>query len=89
MKFLHNKIIYLLIQSLKKVANTCYHSVNLRIFYQAKQLFEINNKDELQILNNSNVVYEFLCSCNKTYMGRTGNNLLTRLSQHLSKSLLN
>ena len=74
----------LLIQNnLKKIVNTCYHSVKLRLVYKTKKLFEINNKDKVSMLNNSNVVYKFVCSCNKTYMGRTSNNLLTRINQHL------
>ena len=36
--------------NLKKIVNTCYHSVNLRIVYKTKTLFEINNKNKLPIL---------------------------------------
>ena len=50
------------------------------------KLFEINSKDKLPTLNNSNIVYKFLCLCNKT---RTSNNLLTRVNQHLPNSLFN
>ena len=49
--------------NLKKLIENGYRSVNLRIVYTTKKLFQINNKDKLPTLNTSSVVYKFVCLC--------------------------
>ena len=76
--------------NLKRLVENGYWSVNLRILYTTKKLYQINNKDKLPTLNTSSVIYKFVCLCKKkTYVGRTSNNLITRINQHLPKTLLN
>ena len=76
-------------ENLKKTVENCYRSVKLRIVFKSNKLFKIDNKDKLPIHSCSNVIYKYVCFCKQTYVGRTGNNLINRINQHLPKNLLN
>ena len=76
-------------KNLKNIVENCYRAVKLRIVFKSNKLFKIDNKDKLPIHNYSNVIYKYVCFCKQTYVGRTGNNLINRINQHLPKNLLN
>ena len=75
-------------KNLKKIFENCYRAVKLRIVFKNNKLFKIDNKDKLPTHNYSNVIYKYVCFCKQTYVGRTGNNLINRVNQHVPKNLL-
>ena len=54
------------------------------VFYNEKtnKQFFGNVKDKTPILQQTNVVYEIKCECNKSYIGQTAQNLKNRIQQH-------
>ena len=42
-----------------------------RVVYSADELLSDTHKDVMLALQNSNVIYQFLCHCNSRYVGRT------------------
>ena len=78
----------LLLIRLPLLVYRCYHAVNLRPIFTTRPAFNSTNKDKLPIFKQSNLVYKFLCRCNSTYLGMTGQRLEVRVKQHISRSLL-
>ena len=46
-----------------------------------------SRKDPLSPLANSNIIYQFSCTCGCTYVGRTERHLGTRIDEHIPKWL--
>ena len=52
-------------------------------FQSTKIAFFTSNKDQIPLLSNSGVIYQFNCpGCDKTYIGKTDNTLFNRTKQH-------
>ena len=66
----------------------CYHAVNLKPIFTSRPAFNSTNKDKLPIFKQNNLIYEFTCRCNSTYIGMTYQCLEVRVRQHIRRSLL-
>ena len=52
-------------------------------FQSTKISFFTSNKDQIPILSNSGVIYQYSCpGCQKSYIGKTENTLFNRTKQH-------
>ena len=60
-----------------------YDSVRLKCIYQTRKVPVKSSKDVLPTLCKSNVIYLFVCQCEKAYVGRTTQSLKTRVDQHV------
>ena len=65
----------------------CHLSVEPHVVYKTNQLLPVANKNVLPALQNSNVIYQFLCHCNCRFVGRTSQRLQDRIKQHVPKSI--
>ena len=62
-----------------------YLTVEPHVVYKTNQLLPVANKDVLPALQNSNVIYQFLCHCDNRYVGRTSQRLQDRIGQDVAK----
>lgn len=74
-------------KQLSHAINACYDDVRLRLIYRTTTLLGGVNKDRTPILDKSNVIYKFECSCDSMYIGRTTQRLHNRIRQHVPKFL--
>ena len=58
-------------QTLSRSIYQCYSSVQLRVIFGTRALLVCANKDRSPTHHKSNVVYNFKCFCDRTYVGRT------------------
>ena len=73
---------------IKTAVKRCYFAVEPCIVYTIRQLLPAAKKDVLPALHQSNIVYQFLCHCNRWYVGRTSQRLQRRIKQHMPKTIL-
>ena len=66
----------------------CYHAVNLRPIFTTRTAFNSTHKDKLPIFKQRMLIYEFLCRCSSTYIGRTCQRLEVRIRQHVPRVFL-
>ena len=75
-----------LIRSFKRKLRRQLKNPNIQIRIREKTTklcFYTNNKDKVQLLNKSHVVYKFSCpGCHPSYIGKTDRTLLTRTHEH-------
>ena len=76
----------LLKSCVRKIKSNCkkYHPIVFRLLYDVTKLeFFCNTKDRTPKLNESFVVYEFICpGCNANYVGKTERTLHERCAEH-------
>ena len=63
----------------------CYSGIKLRVILTSRAILPAARKDVLPIAMTSNVVYRFVCHCNKWYIGSTSRRLQTRIKEHVPK----
>ena len=51
------------------------------------ELLSASNKDVLNALQKSNVIFQFSCHCDNQYVGRTSQRLQNRIKLHVPKSI--
>ena len=62
----------------------CFRAVELRVFYSTRKILPSIHKDAVPFIQQSMVVYEYVCRCDCRYMGRTSLRLEERIKQHVS-----
>jgi len=67
----------------------CFFSVEPRVVLTTRQLLPTTKKDMLLSHHQSNVIYQFVCHCDRQYVGRTSQCLEERIKQHIPKSIAN
>ena len=72
---------------LKQAVDRAYPMANLRIIYSTERLMLPMLPDKIPTHAKSCCVYQFKCTCGCKYIGRTERNLLTRIKEHIPKSL--
>ena len=55
----------------KTAINRCYQSVEPRIIFTTRKILPAIHKDVLPSLQQSMVVYQYVCRCDCRYVGRT------------------
>lgn len=81
----YNSLYY--IQNLTPAIKNIFHTDNTRIAY--KSFIPLNNiftktKTKIDPINKTDVIYKIECSCKKSYIGQTSQQLKSRLAQHFS-----
>ena len=70
----------------KIAINRCYQAVELHIISTRKILNAIH-KDVLPSLQQSMVIYQYVCRCDCWYMGQTSQRLQDRINQHILRCI--
>ena len=73
-------------QQTKIAINRCYKAAEPRIIFTRKILPTIH-KDVLPSLQQSTVVYQYVCRCNCRYVDRTSQRLPGRIDQHIPRCI--
>ena len=78
-------------KQVKAAVSNCFFAVEPRIILKTKELVPATKKDVLPAHQQSNVIYECSCHCDRPsrYVGRTSQRLLDRINQHIPKSIRN
>ena len=58
-----------------------------RTVYSTNELLSATNKDVQPAVQKSNVIYQFSCHCDSSYVGRTYQSLQDRIKQYAPKSI--
>ena len=61
--------------------------VEPRIIFTSRKILPIIYKDNLSLLQQSMVVYQYLCRCDCRYVGRTSQKLKDRIHQHIPRCI--
>ena len=61
--------------------------VRTRVVFTTSKVFSGRGRDVLPTTSLSDVVYEFTCRCNRTYVGKTSQILGERIRQHIPERL--
>ena len=56
-------------KQVKSAVKQCFSAVEPRVVYCTNKLLSATNKDVLPALQKSNVIYQFLCHCDRRYVG--------------------
>ena len=75
-------------KQLSHAVDKCYDNVRLQTIFTTKTLINAKIKDRTPTLDNSNIIYKFVCSCDSMYVGRTTQRLQVRVNQHVPKFLV-
>ena len=76
------------VKATQDAVSSCYPNVNVRVVLASRRILPSARKDVLPIHMNSNVIYKFVCHCDKWYIGSTSRRLKTRLREHVPKCVL-
>ena len=80
--------IFLNFEKQTKIAiNRCYQAVEPRIIFTTRKILPAVYKDVLPSLQQSMVVYQYVCRCDCRYVGRTSQRLQYRINQHIPRCI--
>ena len=71
----------------KIAINRCYQAVEPRIIFTTRKILPAIHKDVLPFLQQSMVVYQYVCRCDCQYVGRTSQKLQDRINQHILRCI--
>ena len=71
----------------KIAINRCYQAVEPRIIFTTRKILPAVHKNVLPSLQQSMVVYQYVCRCHCRYVGRTSQRLQDRINQHIPRCI--
>ena len=71
----------------KIAINRCYQAVEPRIIFTTRKTLPAIHKDVLPSLQQSMVVYQYVCRCDCWYVGRNSQRLQDRINQHILRCI--
>ena len=71
----------------KIAINRCYQAVEPRIIFTTRKILPAIHKDVLPFLQQSMVVYQYVCHCDCRYVGRTSQRMQDRINQHIPRCI--
>ena len=71
----------------KIAINRCYQAVEPHIIFTTRKILPAIHKDVLPSLQQSMVVYQYVCRCDCRYVGRTSQRLQVRINQHIPRCI--
>ena len=71
----------------KIAINQCYQAVEPRIIFTTRKILPAIHKDVLPSLQQSMVVYQYVCRCDCRYVGQTSQRLQDRINQHIPRCI--
>ncbi|CAH8586016.1 unnamed protein product [Dicrocoelium dendriticum] len=76
-----------LTRSLSAAVKSTFPAASLKCVFSTEPLIRSQNKDKLPMLTTSMVIYQFVCACGATYIGRTARQLSKRVNEHCPRWL--
>ena len=70
---------------IKSSVKHCFRAVEPRVLFSTRKIFPSILKDAVPSIQQSMVVYEYVCRCDCRYVGRTFLRLEKRMNQHVPK----
>ena len=70
----------------KTAINRCYQAVEPCIIFTTRKILPAIHTDVLPSVQQSMVVYQYVCHCDCQYVGRTSQRLRDRINQHIPRS---
>ena len=74
-------------KQIKTAINRCYQAVEPRIIFKTTKILPAIHKDVLPSLQQSMVVYQYVCRCDCQYVGQTSQRLQDRINQHIPRCI--
>ena len=71
----------------KIAINLCFQAVEPRIIFTTRKILPAIHKDVLPSLQQSTVVYQYVCRCDCRYVGRTSQKLQDRIDQRIPRCI--
>ena len=71
----------------KNAIKRCYQAVEPRIIFTTRKIWPAIHKNVLPSLQQSRVIYQYVCRCDCRYMGRTSHRLQDRINQHIPRCI--
>ena len=71
----------------KITINRCYQAAEHRIIFTTKKILPAVHKNILPSLQQSMVVYQYVCRCDCRYVDRTSQRLQDRINQHIPRCI--
>ena len=68
---------------IKSSVKHCFKAVELRVLFSTRKIFPSIHKDAVSSIQQSMVVYEYVCRCDCRYVGRTSLRLEEIINQHV------
>ena len=68
---------------IKSSVKHCFRAVEPRVLFSIRKIFPSFHKDAVPSIQQSMVVYEYVCRCDCRYVGRTSLRLEERINQHI------
>ena len=68
---------------IKSSIKHCFRAVEPRVLFSTRKIFPSIHKDAVPSIQQSMVVYEYVCRCDCRYVGRTSLRLEERINQHV------
>ena len=76
-------------KKIKCSVQNCFSTVQPRVIFSTRRILPAIHKDVLPASQQSMVVYQYVCRCECTYVGRTSQRLQDRIRQHVPKNIRN
>ena len=67
----------------------CSLAVETCVVFTTRPLLLAIKKNVLSVHHHNNVIYQFMCHCDRQYVGRTSQRLQERIKQHVPRSIRN
>ena len=74
-------------KNIEDVVHSSFQNVRMLVAFSTRRAFSAAVKDVLPTTMQSNVVYQFTCTCKCAYVGRTSQQLGERVKQHIPAKL--
>ena len=68
--------------------NEIFPQKTVRFIFKSQRMINANAKDCRSSLTKSNIIYQFTCTCLKSYIGRSERSLAVRANEHLPSKAL-
>lgn len=86
--FINDSFSSLLKRRIRSITAQTFPAADPKIIFAARKIGLRSLKDKVPLDRASNIIYEFVCSCGSSYLGRTSRVLSERMVEHLPLWLL-
>ena len=76
-------------KNIKKAVEECFEETQVRVVFKTRRCIMENTKDKSPSNQQNNVIYKFVCHCDSVYVGKTTQQLMQRIKQHVPRTFIN
>ncbi|CAH8681898.1 unnamed protein product [Schistosoma haematobium] len=87
LRFIGDEIAGIINQRINSALKVTYPAAKLMTVWQTNCSLQQTKIDKPSFLSSSNCIYQFTCTCQSTYIGRTERRVHVRISEHVPKNL--